>query len=140
METINPETLVKVATSFDDLEDIVKRFSPETVNIPSVMGNTIQYGFFEDKPTYFFMMSQQINKQVEPKYNYNIILSVTSESRTLNQEVYEKLIEKTHLEFKEAPEFLTKNTGIFNQMFYVLKLRGKDAMIDTFKALHAKDN
>ena len=135
-----PETLVKVATSFDDLEDLVKRFSTDIINVPSVMGNTVQYGFFEDSPTYFFMISQQIKKQIEPKYSYNIILSVTSESSELNQEVYKKLIEKTRLEFMEAPEFLTRNTEIFNQMFYILKFKGKDALINTFKALHARDN
>lgn len=130
-----PETLMKVATSFDDLENIVKKFDRGMVPIKSPLGNTKQYHLYEEKPEHCMMIiSQQIEKKIAPG-NYNIQLTITSESQELNKQVYEEFKQRTNLEFREAPEHLQKIMQGLKSVFLVFKEHGKEAVLNFYKGL-----
>ncbi len=130
-----PETLIKVATSYEDLEKIVKKFNPNVISVKSILGNTVQYHLYEEKPEHcMIILSQQVKKEVAPG-DSNIQLTITSESEDLNKKVYEELSQRTGLEFREAPEFLQKIMPGLNAIFPVFKKHGKEAVITFLRGL-----
>jgi hypothetical protein len=122
-----PKTLTKVAVLYDDLESRVKKFSKEAKPVAVGFGNTLKYGLYNENPPYLMMVSQQKDKILNAQ-GYNLILTITSDSDNLNNQIYEDFRQKTNMELREASESLAEMMQAVGVSFVVFKKYGQKAM------------
>ncbi len=105
----------------------LKRFNPGFVSIRSVMGNTEQYAFYEHLQDQYFIQVSKSLLGIEPKYNYNLVVSVISEKDEKPLQVVDDFGRKTGIELRKAPPFLDDMLGRLGcQLFPILKESGSN--------------
>ncbi|MEK6882291.1 MAG: hypothetical protein AABY22_21915 [Nanoarchaeota archaeon] len=98
-----PETLVRGAIYNEDIEKVLYNFDERFERLDSMLGNTIPFGLYSRVPEpYFILISQQKDRWVS-EFGYNVLLSITSESSELNENLFNKLKERTKLDLYNVP-------------------------------------
>ena len=129
-----PVTLTRVGDFNGDFYERVRRFSTEVLPLPSIQPSLKKYGLFDDSnPPYLLIVS---NSQPQMRPDYNVILTVTSESAEHAVKVADYFSRRSEIPLREAPSDLQRLMGGINSCFGVFKKNPRQA-IEALKLMGA---
>lgn len=124
-----PQTLVRAGRYDISLEEAVKRFREPLTSVPLGLGNTVKYATFKKaEEPYLLMVSQQKDKIVTAA-GYNVMLTVTSYSDSINQLVADQFERETKIDLNiEVPEQIRRHFALMGMYLQVFEKYPKEAM------------
>ena len=129
-----PKTLVKVGIFIRDLEKALMKFDSEIQQVPIGFIDMYKYVIYKEKPApYFLMISQRQEITFE---EYNVLLTITSDSDELNQKIYEEFRQKTGISLRDVLAPSSLGTELMGISFLAYKKRGEKSFMDFLKKLN----
>jgi hypothetical protein len=119
-----PETLARIGILQEDLLGTLRRFDTRFMNFPQGLSFSEKYGFFDNSRRYLIIASRSTDGKVNPVYNYNFILTVTSDFSEVNIRVAEEFEAKTKLSLRQAPGELSSLMQGLGLVFFALQRHG----------------
>ncbi|MFA5992868.1 MAG: hypothetical protein WC796_04135 [Candidatus Pacearchaeota archaeon] len=130
----SPVATIRVSEFYEDLALALRRFSPDFIQSPSVLGNTRQFWLYNDSEHYLMTTSQQAGKVLIPQ-GYNCIVAVSSFDSALNDHLLEEVSLRTGINLRTAPKALERMSSMNNPMFLLCEIEGKKRFTEMLSSL-----
>lgn len=123
------QTLVRVGRYDNPLEEAVKRFSEPLQPALMGLGNIVKYATFKEGADPYLLIVSQQKYSLMTTTSYNTILSVTSYSEKMNQDIAKKFEDETGMNLNMyVPEPLRIIFAMMDLSFKAFEKNPKAAM------------
>ena len=96
------KTLVYVAWMYGDTEALLRRFSTSFEKMPTIVGRSIKYGYWEENTPHYLLIASHDPLYRKPANvrgtDYNFLLTITSPNDALNKRVLSEFSGKVPLQ------------------------------------------